>query len=96
LAEGWIQRKAHNNGSYCIVGAIFSKLSSVGAQFSGPDWRTVDRVGVEAESEVNKLLTPPPGVVFSYIADWNDKPGRTQEEVLALMDTAIGNSMNRG
>ena len=98
LATGWIQDKAHNKGSYCIVGAIYSELlfSSKETQ-SGPDWRRIDSVGLAAETELEKLLSSNKNEGFyGYVSSWNDKPGRTQEEVLHLMDTAIGNSMNRG
>jgi len=94
LAAGWIQKKAHRDGSYCIVGAIYSEYSGAGRPFC-PDWRE-DSIGVEAEAAVEKLIRPLPAPGFCYIAEWNDKPGRTQAEVLHLMDTAIGNSMSRG
>jgi hypothetical protein len=38
-----------------------------------------DSIGDESE------FTDP----FQIIAEWNDTPGRTQEEVLALIDRAI-------
>jgi len=95
LAAGWIQNKAHRNGSYCIVGAIFSELASLDSQ-NGHDWRVIDCVGAETERGLNELIPPDPNNEYYSIATWNDETDRTQEEVLALMDTAIGNSMNRG
>jgi hypothetical protein len=86
LARVWIQgQQAHDaNGkfcdstddravSYCIVGAIERGRSELGESYS-PCTDIIRRLWRRThESPVS----------------WNDKPGRTKEEVLALFDAVI-------
>ena len=83
---GWIQN-AHGDRrrGYCVIGAL---------EAADPDWVDYDK---HARALFSGVI--PSGVTEdkeSRILVWNDKPGRTKEDVLAAFDTAIAQSMDVG
>lgn len=74
--HGWCQGEFHSpDGKACLAGAI--EITG----FGGKTYR-------EVLEKINKTPHPnncPHG--YSCISDWNDVPGRTVEEVLALLES---------
>lgn len=70
---------------FCLVGAIY-KISIEGGETSRYGYelgRVVDLIRFIGEVAYGHQLPP------RSLADWNDQPGRTHAEVLALLDKAI-------
>lgn len=77
VAENWGQGNGLNDpkGCHCIYTAVYDVSGGVDSRFRSPALRTLCR----------SANLPPDGEIW----DWNDAPGRTQSEVLALFDKAI-------
>ena len=80
LEQGWCQEDYKYKGSYCIQGAVI---------YANPPL-DYDR---NLSYEVIKSVIEPAFAVRRGISAWNDKVGRTKEEVLCLMDRAIAISI---
>jgi hypothetical protein len=69
-------RKSPDVNSFCIIGAIFKATDE----------------GVIYDEEI-KVWNALNNIVGDYaISTWNDKEGRTHDEVMALLDKAIENA----
>lgn len=81
LEKGWIQGTGRSAEGYCMVGATHS----VTAQLvdCGLPWKEADELEVRANSALKVAL----GSVL--VIAFNDAPGRTLNEVLAVFDDAI-------
>ncbi|SRR6266550_3987434 len=85
IEAGWCQRHLRIGDSFCAVGAVRSNY--------------IHAFDILQEAlGFGRLVTPDvhwnkdsPG----RLAHWNDAPGRTKDDVLALYDRAIAISMNR-
>jgi len=75
IAGGWCQGYFMKEGKYCAVGAI---------NRSGYGVSNVE--GCDPYSLLRKAIALP---MFTRITLWNDTPGRTQAEVVAVFDKAI-------
>lgn len=83
--DGWTQGQMYGDGRRCMVGAMLSATTgieyTVGASDFTEDQRNVYR---EGHGAVEELLGTP------TLTNWNDKPERTQEEVVqVLRDAAV-------
>jgi hypothetical protein len=74
VAQGWCQHHAHLGDKFCVLGALIT--ASVGGE-----WRAVTRARHAVRQHIPATVTIP---------EWNDAPGRTQAEVVALFDKALG------
>lgn len=75
LEFGWTQNEYRNvRGQYCLAGAIIKACRSLEIH---PYWAL--------ESSINALLQEDLGITFSVLL-WNDSRGRTQGEVIRLID----------
>lgn len=72
---------------HCVLTALGT--ASAG-QFGQPLWAEHLR---DATASVKDILEAPDGAGCSSIAGWNDTPGRTQAEVVALFDQALAGDM---
>jgi hypothetical protein len=80
VANGWIQGELYDDhGNYCVMGALY-EAEATDRGFADA---LVSLCGAAAVDCVNS------GVGKHPIADWNDAPGRTQAEVVALFDRAL-------
>lgn len=74
--HGWTQNTYENTaGQVCTSGALLKVTRSdmvVGHTYPGSDW-------TDAVRELNKFVAEP-------VAYWNDQPGRTEAEVLEVLD----------
>lgn len=105
LAKGWTQRTVARNArgeavkifsptatQYCITGAIGRAAWEAAGKPTGYSWEAAiisaqnERVG-EAHGLLTRLLPRMKGQMG--VERWNDRKGRTQDEVLAFMDNAI-------
>lgn len=82
LEQGWCQHRyrviLEGYTSYCLSGAIYA----AGNSDSEECITVTDEIRTAVDQIVRTLGT-------SFIATWNDTPGRTQKEVLALVKDAI-------
>ncbi len=80
VAQGWTQRKLLDRRDdvqcYCLVGAI----QTVTFKRNGPSAYALRRTACNALRNAAGDL---------YLARWNDAEGRTQADVLALIDRTI-------
>ncbi|MCB1466612.1 MAG: hypothetical protein KDK08_05575 [Rhizobiaceae bacterium] len=92
IAAGWTQlsydRIVDDKQCYCAAGAI---IETYAPWMAKPSER--DHVGCEiALRRLAKTLVPDldgQDIAQGVIVNWNDTPGRTQDEVLAAFDKAI-------
>lgn len=82
IERGWAQevysRSGDNGTEYCIVGAL-QKAADPGHYEA-----------FQAAFKLLNLLTPEsPGFRVKCCSLWNDRSGRTKQEVLALFDRAL-------
>jgi hypothetical protein len=83
LAGGWCQGDySDGNGNHCAAGAVNAVLFPEGRAWSSGDLH----VARHLEAFFDHLL----GDGFGSLSRWNDAPGRTQAEVIALFDKALG------
>ena len=81
VEHGWTQGRAHDEaGRCCLVGAATRAMGDV--------------VSYRYGAVRSALFMALRGVDFDLSA-WNDAPGRTFAEVLALLDAAIANEEGR-
>lgn len=74
LKHGWVQHKAGSLGEgFCLVGAIVAVSSKRSTVYGN---------GADVYRFLSKFTDGSP-------VHWNDAPGRTREEVLELLETAI-------
>jgi hypothetical protein len=80
--SGWWRRCRTIDESYCLSEALLAACSeiSAGGPFRWDVWRT-------ARTAICALI--PNGDRWFAIIDYNDARGRTQEEVVGLLDRAI-------
>jgi hypothetical protein len=72
--HGWCQGEFHSSdGRVCLAGAIET------TGFGGKTYR-------EVLEKINRTTDPDYPHGYSCISDWNDVPGRTVEEVLAILE----------
>lgn len=93
IQDGWIQGKAHtidrqHNHHYCLMGAVFNASAAVADEQTQTHIERRknyyrDRTAV-MDHLANLLGTPTTTGVWR----WNDKPGRTKQEVLQLLEQA--------
>lgn len=84
VEEGWCQGAYEDaTGRVCLQRALYLGLLASDSRLT-PGMTAFDRV-------VKLLPLPSPGRP-RQIQDWNDAPGRTQTEVLELLDLAIADS----
>jgi hypothetical protein len=84
--NGWIQGNLSTRQGYCMIGAL------------------PPRPFAAARALVDKIVEMwpdayPNGIscsVFNQVAEFNDEPGRTKEEVLAVFDKAILSAQEYG
>jgi hypothetical protein len=75
IAKGWCQGNFIVEGSYCILGAL---------GWFGTGGRHDEAIRILA-GLIGKSAEPKSGLWL-----WNDDPDRTQAEVVALLDRALG------
>lgn len=81
--RGWVQHRIRDEkGRVCAVGAIDT--------VAAPLWPTGTGVR-RAALRLLRLTADSSGRVYS-LTSWNDRPGRTKEEVLALFEQAEKNA----
>lgn len=88
--------------SACLVGTLLQRCDDADRATSVRDvWGCVDEL-VEALHEQAGHASFPPGRCYPHeerrarlrvLTDWNDAPGRTLEEVLGLVDRAVGRTI---
>jgi hypothetical protein len=79
IKRGWCQRDYKNRDRVCLHRAL-TEAALLAPNYSEALQAAFSRV----------LAVIPPNPVSRYIIqDWNDEPGRTQEEVLAVLDRAL-------
>ena len=97
IAQGWthgaFQREVDGVMCYCLTAAAI--MAETGLSVSDWHWNCVfDLLAIKSRLTIPKLqdaigddndFTDP----VRSVTAWNDAPGRTQEEVLALIDRAI-------
>jgi hypothetical protein len=79
IQKGWVQRTPIDrvDGVYCVC--LGEAISSAAPHF---DWTDIASV----RTMVRKIIEP---LGFSTIAHWNDAPERTQDEVIALLQSIL-------
>lgn len=84
VSQGWCQGTLNtDSGDVCLMGAVFE------ASDESPRSRGI-AVAFDVLCEAAHLsLTSLPSNYKHPLADWNDAPERTQEEVVALFDKAL-------
>ena len=96
VKRGWAQQnyRAYDYSTggmcYCLTGAILAAGMKDPEDLGTP--LLVDSLGVEAALSVADAAIPDlpcPDMVWGELANWNDAPERTQEEVLLAFDDAI-------
>ena len=94
IAQGWTQGDFYSDedgsGCYCLAGAVGAAEA---ASVNLPKGR-VKFVFYSRSKSVQALSDYLGGIArgaaaVDLVTGWNDAPGRTQEEVLALIDRAI-------
>jgi hypothetical protein len=76
LTRGWIQGLSQNAHGVCLQGAVLAVGGRVFSTALLQAYQTLAGCLPEAEG-------------YNPVVYWNDTPGRTPEEVLALLDQAI-------
>lgn len=87
VAKGWCQGMLGNEaGEVCAKGALHHGVGKDISNTRGTEyWDTYSAAMVYLLKDVD--ITVPVGV--DPLPEWNDFPGRTQKEVLAIFDKAI-------
>jgi hypothetical protein len=74
--EGWAQGALYKPGvGYCLRGAVNMCFGS--------------EYGSGAKADIHKLVADQLGTSLLGVVTWNNAPGRTKAEVLALLDDVI-------
>ena len=87
IEGGWVQRQMHLGTRYCLYAALQGLPERT-------DWATLDCAQI-LQSLVEPHIPWPttrtsndPPTSISWAINWNDAPGRTVEEVIALLRQA--------
>ncbi len=88
LERGWTQNACARDSAGNEVDEL--SLKAVSFDALGALTRAGRDAKVEARHEAISHLRA--GIGFKSLGDWNDEPGRTQAEVLALVDRAISSA----
>jgi hypothetical protein len=94
IEKGWIRGAMEEDGKFCSIGAIY-KVRGVEMSMSTivEDLDPLTKSAIETVSEVvdDECFHRDCGVSCksSVVVGWNDRPGRTQEEVVAAFTRAI-------
>ena len=90
IAQGWTQGAFYDgddgSGCYCLAGAVVTvSIPNLGALDAEA---CADSPGIRALSDClgRRVYSV---YALDRLTEWNDTPGRTQEDVLALIDRAI-------
>lgn len=84
---GWIQGDyGHEDIGFCAIGAIWTAVWKFFPRGTGEQRERGGRLAGRAAKQLKDSIAWP---FSSTLASWNDEPGRTKEEVLALFDSAI-------
>ena len=79
VRNGWMQGQYGDaDRGYCIYGAVCEAADRQGSP----------GLEIDAMAAINKDVRIVKTGIYSAIS-WNDRPGRTQDDVLALFDTVI-------
>ena len=79
---GWTQEDYQDDYGYCLVGALYNGSES--------NWDDDPAARLLAKAIYGNV----PERVINSIIVWNDMPNRTRDEVMAVMDRAIGLALN--
>ena len=76
-AGGWCQAAFRDEGRFCALGAIINVAVAM-------------RLGSGALTDIEALVDPALAALAAAVGEdgvmgWNDRPGRTQEEVVAML-----------
>lgn len=101
LSKGWIQGRVQNRKGVCLFGAAV-KAGGLAPHPIVSDGCVKGRTGVEgvwsygftieSDSVVKEaldLISEEVGVTYGSLALWNDHPGRTVDEVVAVIDSLL-------
>lgn len=86
LGKGWCQGMLWNGKEHCMIGAIMAANSAVPTDHSWSD--TVWEKASPQLVAVSEALGGTRWGVSSKIADWNNAPGRTQQECVDMLRKA--------
>lgn len=97
LSRGWIQNNLSRHDGVCLYGAVFRVCNIPGEPSDGrSDVKSRSGGNVkytwcwdEPEGIAIKLLAKQAGVSWDELAVWNDMEGRTQAEVVGLIDKTL-------
>lgn len=85
LKDGWIQGQFHKDGGHCVIGAAYAARDRNLSLDFNPN---------EADKFLCDFIRDYAN--FDDVANWNDEPERTYEEVLWMLDEAIDDAKERG
>lgn len=84
---GWIQGKYGSKDiGFCAIGAIRSARNELFSHKTEPDGTCLGCVMEQNDNDVIREISVP---LDWDLAEWNDKRGRTKEEVIAKFDEYI-------
>lgn len=82
VTHGWCQHQTRDGERRCALGAVLTVTMD----------KRCKKASITLERALREKLSRP----FVSVASWNDEPGRTVEEVLALYDFAIERELAHG
>ena len=87
LKHGWCQRTTRNSdGQFCIAGAIdYAVRPAITAH---PSVWAEEKIARE-ERLAQHMQAQPQFPIYYGLTRWNDKPGRTQEDVIDFLNNII-------
>jgi hypothetical protein len=88
VARGWVQHIHEADGAFCIVGAVHREICDSLHRSAG--WDLFGQITGELRREL------PFGHWTKALPEYNDTPGRTQAEIVALFDAAIARREQEG
>ncbi len=77
--DGWCQHALTKHGSHCVIGAL---RAAADGPLTYVDGHPACQLFVQAHNLLQELLH------VDRLADWNDAPGRTLEDVVTALDAA--------
>lgn len=84
VSRGWVQYVAQRGERVCTAQALSSSITELGLDNENHRWE----FNRSAET-LMKAIQEQYGPEWGSIPQWNDAPGRTQEEVIDTFDHAI-------
>ena len=81
--QGWAQGTYRNHRGYCVLGALAQASWQQTALMIPAKDLVWDTIQEQYPRDPTKIR------VYVGIAGWNDSPGRTKDEVLAVLDKTI-------